>query len=633
MRYRSSVAAAALGWLSVFTTAAARAEYAPEEARAFLDQYCLACHQGESASAKFRVDTLGSPETFRTHPDDWTRLRTRVANAEMPPQGVPSPDIDAREAFLGWVETTFRSQACAADIAPVPSQMRRLNREEYSATVRDLLDLQLDVGASLPADGPGGMGFDNAGETLFLSPLHSEKYLDIAKYALEAAAKEFKSRERIFVARPGPEMSEEEAARRILEAFLPRAFRRPVDGATVESYLAQFEAARDRDRNFEQSVFFALRGALVSPRFLFHVEPDGTAETEQYALASRLSYFLWGSMPDELLFDLAAAGRMDDPHVLGKLVPRMLRDPRSLTFAERFVDQWLRLRELDGDKAPDAELFPIFYEDADLRSDIRLQPVLFFQELLKENLPLTDLLDSDHTILSRQLVKYFGMKKGTQDRGDPRWTPIPETHADRGGLLGMPAVLAVASYPYRTSPVLRGTWILDSILGAPAPPPPPDVPELEEPKAGEPPKSVREMLTQHRGNPVCASCHNRIDPLGFALENYDPLGGWREADAGKPIDASGQLPDGSEFSGPRELKLALADRSEPFVRNLTRRMLGYALGRGLAPADACTVETIVERVAEDDFATWTLIREIVRSDPFRQPPAGLLTESSTEVAE
>lgn len=594
--------------------------YSAGDARAFLSTYCRACHEGKSAAARFQVDGLGTEGSFRSQPGTWTRLVARVSNVEMPPKGALAPDLDERERFLAWADATWRSQACAAEVRPAASVIRRLNRDEYAATVRDLLDLQLDVSEALPMDGPGGEGFDNASETLFLSPLHAEKYLETAKFILDAASKEFKSRVKIFVARPGAGVSEREATEKILESFLPKAFRRPVDGETVQVYADLFEMAREQDQEFEPAIFFALRSALVSPRFLFHLEAaGGDAESRQYALASKFSYFLWGSMPDELLFDVAAAGKMDDPRVLRRLVPRMLRDPRALEFAGRFVEQWLRTRELEGDHAPDAELFPEYASDEELRSDIRLQPVFFFQQVFRENLSLVNFLDSDHTILTRSLIKYFAIKTEKKGSANPEWMKLGEG-SHRGGLLSMPAVLAVSSYPYRTSPVLRGTWILDSILGAPAPPPPPDVPELEDQRAAETPKSMRELLSRHRENPVCASCHNRIDPLGFALDNYDAMGRWRDEDAGQVIDASGELTDGTKIDGPAGLKQALIEKKELFVRNLTRRMLGYAVGRGLTPADACAVETVVDRVEAADYEAWALVGEIVLSAPFQEGP-------------
>lgn len=623
-----------LVWCSLLLAAApapAAAEYGTDDAQAFLNQYCLACHQGEKPLAGFGADRLGSIESFREHPDDWTRLVARVANSEMPPKDSPAPDLDAREEFLEWVEATWREQACAADVKPAPTMIRRLNRDEYAATLRDLLDLQLDVSGSLPVDGPGGEGFDNAAETLFLSPLHSEKYLDAAKFVLDAASKEFKSRSLIFIARPGDGVTEREAATKILANFLPRAFRRPVEPDVVENYVEMFELARRQNQDFEPAIFFALRSALVSPMFLFHVEADENDPVmQQYALASRLSYFLWGSMPNELLFDAAAAGKMDDEHALRHLVPVLMRDPRSLEFATRFTEQWLRTRELEGDKAPDQALLDEYKDSSDFRADILLQPVFFFRHIMRENESLLTFLDSDRTILTRYLAELMELEFEEKLSKNPEWIELP-SGAGRGGLLSMPAVLAVSSHPYRTSPVLRGAWILDSILGAPPPPPPPDVPPLEENKEGEEPKSVREMLTQHRANPVCASCHNRIDPLGFALENYDQIGRWRNEDAGAPIDASTELADGTAVDGPQDLKQVMLEKRELFLRNLTKRLMGYALGRGLTPADACAVETIVDRVKERDYEAWALLEEVVLSRPFRYPGAAApLQPAATE---
>jgi hypothetical protein len=281
---------------------------------------------------------------------------------------------------------------------------------------------------------------------------------------------------------------------------------------------------------------------------------------------------------------------------------------------------------LEDDKAPDAKLFPTYANDEELRSDIRNQPVLFFREILLRNVSLLNLLDSKHTVGTSNLTRHWGVKlplrQGAQKQ--PQWVELPEgTH--HGGLLGMPAVLAVSSYPYRTSPVLRGAWILESILGTPPPPPPPDVPALEEHKEAAAARSVRERLTEHRANAACASCHSRIDPLGFGLENYDVIGRWRSEEGGKPVDASGELLDGTKFQGPVELKQVLLRHKDQFIRNLTGKMLGYALGRGLTLRDSCTVDDIVARLKENDYSAQILIEAIVLSAPFRlqagRPPA------------
>ncbi len=600
--------------------ASAQGPYDFDAGRAFLRDNCDTCHQGDSPAGGLRTDNLNGIESFADRPDAWASISSRVSNGEMPPAGAPKPSLDDRERFIDWVASTWRDQACAAYLAPPPAQFRRLNQDEYSATVRDLFDIQVDVSELLPADGPGGEGFDNAAETLFVSPLLIEKYVEAAKFVVDVASKEFKSRRRVLVSRPGDGNSEPEAARRILQRFLPRAFRRPVADEEVRSYHALFRRAKRNGLDFEPAIFFVLESALVSPSFVFHVPflPEDP-RLRQYALASRFSYFLWGTMPDELLFDIAEDGRMDDPEVLARLVPRMLRDDRALEFATRFTEQWLRTRELEGAGGPDPDLFPEYSGSAELRGDILLQPVFFFREVFREDRSLLAFLDSDGTILTRNLIEHLDLPiKKEQDAKNPNWMQLPDD-IDRGGLLSMPAVAAVTSHAHRTSPVLRGVWVLDSILGTPPPPPPPDVPDLEEAPQEKQTKTIRQLLASHSASPSCASCHDRIDPLGFALERYDVLGRWRLSQAGSPIDSAGRLPNGSTFEGPGGLKRVLLERKQLFVRNLARRMLGYALGRGLAPADACAVEKIVERVELQDYSAWSLAREVVASEPFRQP--------------
>jgi len=610
-----------------FLSCVIAAEYSFEDAQAFLKQHCQACHSGKVSAGGFNLRRVSTRESLQSEAQKWTSLTTRVVNGEMPPKNSPAPPLELREQFAGWVNHTLRAEACSTGITPGRTLIRRLNRDEYTATVRDLLDIHLDIGRALPMDGAGGEGFDNAAETLFLSPLHSEKYMEVAKFAIDFAAKEFKSRNKMLIAKPGPGVSADQAARTILKGFLPRAFRRPVDETDVAPYLELFRAAQRQKQPFEGSILLALRGALVSPNFLFRYEPPNTSTEvrplHQYALASRLSYFLWSSMPDEFLFDVAAAGKLNDPVVIKELVQRMLRNDRSMLFAQRFTEQWLHTRELSGDKAPDAKLFPAYAADEELRGDIRFQPIMFFRELMLRNMSVLNLLDSKYTIGTSNLAKHFGVELPlkTNARKQPQWLELPPG-SNRGGLLGMPAVLTVSSHPYRTSPVLRGAWILDSILGTPPPPPPPNVPALEETKDGVEAKSVRERLTQHRANPACASCHARIDPLGFALENYDVTGKWRDQEAGKPVDNSAELIDGTKFSGPDQLKKVLLDRKELFVRNLVGKMLGYALGRGLTLKDSCTVDSIVAKMRDNDYSALTMVEAIVLSVPFQmQAPA------------
>jgi hypothetical protein len=600
-------------------------QYTRHDSEQLLKTRCLGCHSGKAPAGGFDVAKLTDPSSLRDRPDTWIKAAARIHNGEMPPQA-PLPLSD-REAFAGWVQASVRAEACSAGIVPGPAPARRLSRSQYTATIRDLLNVHVDIGSTLPADGAGGEGFDNAAETLFLSPIHAEKYLEAAKLALGYAVKDPRARAKFLIAVPGAGISPDAAARTILEEFLPRAFRRPVEKSDLDFHLGLFQAASRRGESFEDSICYALRAALISPQFLFRSErPNTTGEMrllDDYSLASRLSYFLWGSAPDTLLLALAETGKLQDTEVLRGQVGRMLRNPRSYDFARSFVEQWLRIRDLGQSITPDAGLFPE-WNDAELQGDIKNQPVLFFREILANDLSILDLLDSKWTIATRKLQKVVfatNVKPARPNNQEqPQRIELPEG-SRRGGLLGMPAVLAVSSHPQRTSPVLRGKWLLEAILGTPPPPPPPNVPKLEETKAGDTPSTLRERLAQHRADPACATCHSRIDPLGFALENYDVLGRWRTEDAGKPIDARGELLDGTSFEGPDQLKAVLMQKKALFVRNLTNKVLGFALGRGLTLQDSCTVDSIVSEVERSNYSAQTLINAVVASVPFRYQAA------------
>jgi hypothetical protein len=616
-RRKAILYAAASAW---FATHAGGQSF--PDSQAFLKTYCQSCHSGKSPAAGFHIDQLSAPASFNDQADRWSRVASRVRNSEMPPRGAPAPALEQREVFAKWIDESLHAQTCTAGPVPGPNPVRRLNRDEYTATVRELLDIHTNVGHDLPADGAGGQGFDNAAETLVLSPILAEKYMDAAKQSLDFAVRDSRARARIGLVKLTPGVKPIQAARQILTSFLPRAFRRPITDKEMEPYLALFHEAQKEHQTFDSSVAFMLRGVLMSPQFLFLSEsPNPGVEArpvDDYALASRLSYFLWGSMPDEMMFDLAGMGKLHEPAVLKEEIGRMLRSGKSMGFIESFVTQWLGTRELGKDFVPDPKIFPNYSADADLQGDIRFQPIVFFHTMIATDAPVTDLLDSNWTIITKKLVTLYGMDKSVlrkEDQEQPHRIDLPPG-SHRGGLLGMSAVLAVSSYPYRTSPVLRGKWVLDSILGTPPPPPPPNVPALEEHQAAQA-KTIRERLAQHRANPVCASCHSRIDPLGFALENYDALGQWRTTDAGKPIDNTGELPDGTKFAGPDELRAVLLQKKDLFLRNLTNRMLGYALGRGLTRTDSCSVDSILTQLQTQGYKSQALIEAIVLSPPFR----------------
>jgi hypothetical protein len=409
-----------------------------------------------------------------------------------------------------------------------------------------------------------------------------------------------------------PGLEPREAAREIVTRFATQAYRRPVAPSEVERILAVYDKAATEGERFESRLRLAFARILVSPYFLFRVEldPPGSSvgasyRINEYELASRLSYFFWSSMPDAELFALAAKGQLRAN--LKSQVQRLLKDPKSAAFFQNFPDQWLTLRAL-ANVAPDPKRFPQF--NAELRDAMNRETELFFEAVVRENRGIGDLLDADFSFVNDKLAQHYGIAgvKGKEFRR----VKLPP---NRGGLLTQASILTLTSNPTRTSPVKRGKWVLDQILNTPPPPPPPDVPPL--PERGELKGTMRQMMEQHRANAVCSSCHQRMDPIGFAFENYDAVGAWRDQDGGFAVDASGTLPNGQNFKGPGELKSILKEKKELFARCLTEKLLTYALGRGLEYYDKCAVDTIVAALARDNFRFSTLFDEVVKSEPFQ----------------
>ena len=423
---------------------------------------------------------------------------------------------------------------------------------------------------------------------------------------------------RVFVCRPARTAPADEiaCARQILSRLGRRAYRRPVTGDDVARLLTFYERGRAQG-SFETGIEMALRRLLVSPEFLFRVErdPDGVGPGTNYRLsdlelASRLSFFLWSSIPDDELLDVAARGVLADPTEFERQVRRMLADPRSEALVTNFAGQWLTLRNAAA-VTPDEDAFPDFGEG--LRQAFRRETELLFTSVLREDRNTLDLLAADYTFVNERLAQHYGIPnvRGSHFR---RVTLEDDV---RGGLLGHGSILTVTSYANRTSPVLRGKWILENTLGTPPPPPPPDVPDLETAEGGAP-LSMREAMEQHRANPVCASCHLLMDPPGLSLENFDAVGRWRDRSETKAaIDASGVLPDGSEYDGPAGLKAALLRHPDRFVTTVTEKLLTYALGRGVEYYDAAAVRSIVRNAAENDYRLSSLILGVVDSVPFR----------------
>jgi hypothetical protein len=493
---------------------------------------------------------------------------------------------------------------------PGPKIAHRLSRTEYNHTVRDLLGVVLRPADDFPADGGGGGGFDNNASTLFVPPLLLEKYLMAAEEVLAAAAPEALFRHPVTWYR-----SETAAATGDLRDLARRAWRRPVSAPEMARLLEFYQQTRRRGADSRTATLAAAKAVLVSPNFLFRIEKDPPGQTpaaiDDHALASRLSYFLWASMPDATLFALADAGRLSQPKVLEAQVMRMLADPKARALSEQFVGQWLGIRTLGSVAAPDPQKFPEFTPA--LREAMMTEPTEFFAGLVRENRSLLELLDSDYAWVNADLARHYGIL------GVNGSTFIRVSLSDRrrGGVTGMAAVLTQTSYPQRTSPVLRGKWLLEEVFGTPPPPPPPLVATLSPNDEKSEGLTFRQRLEKHRKDPNCAACHARLDPLGFALENFDPIGRWRTQVSGESVDASGELPGGVVIVGPEALKQVLLERKQLFLRHLTEKMLAYALGRGVEYYDIPAVKRITEAVASDGHRAPKLILEIVRSEPFR----------------
>jgi hypothetical protein len=407
-----------------------------------------------------------------------------------------------------------------------------------------------------------------------------------------------------------------EAAREIITRLATQAFRRPVKPAEVEHILRIYDLAEKEGDSYEERLRLALCRVLVSPHFLFRIEVDPPAakagepyQISELELASRLSYFLWSTMPDQELMDLALRGELRAN--LDAQVQRMLSDPKSKSLVENFAGQWLTLRKLPQ-LAPDPKLFPQF--DEELRTAMQKETELFFEDILRENRSVLNFIDADFTYVNARLARHYGIDgvSGSEFRK-------VNSPAHRGGLLTQASILTLTSNTTRTAPVKRGKWILEQLLGTPPPPPPPDVPEIDEKKTLS--GTMRQVMEQHRENPICASCHARMDPLGFAFENFDAIGAFREKEGNFPIDASGELPGGQKFQGPGELKSILKDKKELFARSLAEKMLTYALGRGLEYYDKCAVDKILAAMENDDYRIRTLITQSILSDPFQMRTA------------
>lgn len=623
-----------------------------------MQTYCFDCHNNDKAKGDVNFERFDTKEAMVQELALWSRAGTRVTNKEMPPRRGEQPTDEERAKIVAWIEGLHSEELDCTQIASEASvnwfpgyvMSRRLNRNEYENTLHDLLGITIPLAQLFPADGAGGEGFNNHGDALFLSAIQAEKYLEAADLAVETAlpvrpqwptfalgvlagtcnatedtartraAREAASSLRLISAVPGRGTLPREAASRVVQEFMERAWRRPVQPLEVEHILTMFDRGYDRGDGYESAIKMAFKATLVSPNFLFLVEPEpeerGTYLLNDYPLATRLSYFLWGSMPDDQLFALAHLGTLSDPEVLRGEVERMLRSPKSSALGSMFASQWLGIVPLGDTIKPDPTRFPEF-DDA-MAESMRRETEYFFNDIVSQDRSLLNLIQSEYTFADERLARLYGMSDVT----GPEMRRVQLADANRGGVIGMAAVLTTTSHPLRTSPVVRGKWVLEQLLGDRVPPPPPNVSALPADDHQADGLSFRARLEAHRANPDCASCHARMDPIGFGLEGFDPIGRWRTEQAGQPIDAKGELPTGETFEGPKELKDILMARKDDFARNLTRKMLGYALGRSLVRQDDCVINQCMDALRANDYRASHLFTEIVLSYPFRHRFSG-----------
>ncbi len=580
----------------------------------FVDTYCTRCHGQDRQKGGINFGPALKKPGESASSRRWKQAVAIVRSHDMPPDdAAKQPTDEERQKFLeGIGKIKFLSSK-----DPGQFVIRRLTKVEYGNTLHDLLGVDPKVADDLP-DEVFGEGYLNT-----LSPLQSEQYLAIANEALDRilglkGGPPTKVQKRLFGKTLAPGADERAAARKVARSLAKDAYRRPPTEGELDVLLRVFDLARANKLAYPAALRLMLKAVLVSPQFLF-ITPAIEAGSghsilplDDHQLASRLSYLLWATMPDAELSALADRGKLHEPAVLKAQVKRLLEDPRSRALFDGFGAQWLGLGSLES-KTFDPAKFPQM--TGAMRSAMYDEARLFFASIVHENRSVVSLVDSDYTFLNGTLAALYGLDKKVTG---PRWRKVKLADANRGGILGMPGILAVTSFPERTSPVKRGVWVLEQVLGEHVPPPPPNVPALDkQDKHTVENLTLRQRTELHRKDATCANCHKILDPIGFGLENFDAIGRWRDQDdAGGAIDAAGELPGGKHFTSPKELKAIIAARKRDLARNVTEKLLAYALCRQLEGYDEIVVDNLMETIAKDGYRMQTLITEIVTSYPF-----------------
>ena len=598
-----------------------------------IENYCIECHDEINEEGGVNFEQFLTESSAIKRPEFWEEVKAQVELGAMPPKKRDQLSTEEKEFFITWIDSLserWDSGEFGAD--PGRTTLRRLNKNEYNYTIRDLFGIKLRPADGFPEDSGGAAGFDNNADALFLPALLMENYVEAAGHIVEAIYADRGARGRYLFKRPTTRKSEEPTAKAILHRWISLAFRRTATPEEIDKYTAIFTQARAKARTFDDAMKMPLLGLLIAPDFLYRSEveqsqPDAYLISD-FDLASRLSYFLWSSMPDPELLSLAARGELSKEGMLEQQVIRMLEDPKADSLPMHFGGQWFGWEELRSRANPDKDRYPEF--TFPLRVALYKESTAFFQHLIKTNAPAYDLLQSDYAFLNETVAKHYGIP-GVEGNEFRKVDLLDDT---RGGVLGMGSVLVATSLPLRSSPAVRGDFILADILGTPPPDPPMNVEQLPADDQEIKDQSFREALEAHRQDPNCKSCHQIIDPLGFAMEQYDAIGRWRTTHNGHPIDASGQLPDGTAISSPNDIRKHLLKNKDLFIRNFTEKLLSYALGRELTSYDRPVVADIAKKVTAEGGNMHTIFIEVAKSYPFRHrrnddyKPAGAITKAT-----
>ncbi|WP_051359852.1 DUF1592 domain-containing protein [Adhaeribacter aquaticus] len=622
-------------------------EYKPDplilKIKPILEQHCFPCHHDTKRSAGISLKNIfmGINDTKALMVRDgkvWMNAVKQIQSGAMPPSGEPRLSLEEHETLTKTINEILYSSLNANN--PGRVVMRRLSHSEYEYSVLNLVGVSYDANEKFPSDASGGKGFDNFASTLFLTPLKMERYYEAAEEIMDEAYSKPALWEKIvpenyadsfwlkiknwvlsFFTTVDPNEGVLNAATEVIVPFASHAYRRFLEPAEKEKLLSLFlkvYEGNDAEDRYGVALKETLKAVLVSPNFLYRYEEEQPVPIDHpyalsnFELASRLSYFLWSTLPDKELFDAAYRGDLEDPAVLKLQVRRMLQDPKAKRFAESFSTQWFGVSRLKDTNPVDPGRFPEMTPS--LRNAMYQETVEYFYHVLTKSRNFLELIDSDYTFLNEELAKHYGIAgvKGSAMRR------VTLQDRNRGGVLGMASVLTSTSLPLRTSPVLRGKWVLEELLGTPAPPPPPDAGQLPEKAATDPNASIRDLLVLHRSKPACAGCHQKMDPIGFGLENFDPIGRWRTKYGAKPIQIVWDtLPSGETFRNPAELKKILVTKEDEFARVLSEKMFVYAIGRDVGFTDELHIQRLTKHLKQNRFDTEKFIMELVSIEPFR----------------